>query len=334
MRKIIACLAVVALTLPLPSCNHAREQGAEFFVFGTLVEVVVRDADQRSATAAFAELQQRFQEMHRDWHAWEPGMLGDINEAFASGRKIAVPADIRALIELSQEIEASSHGRFNAAAGALIGLWGFHTSTFPVTTPVPRKEELDQLLAAAPSASDIIFEGNLVYSNNPVVQLDFGGIAKGFAADIALEILSKHGIEKALVNAGGDLMASGSTSAQPWTVGIRRPGGGIVGGIEVIGTEAVFTSGIDQRFLQQGDTRYPHILDPRTGQPVKGLASVTVISERGSYADAAATTLMVGGKESWQELVKVLDLKAVLLIDEDGQLLMTPEMKNRLIVDQ
>lgn len=334
MRKIIACLAVVVFTLTLASCDQTREQGAEFYVFGTLVEVVVRDADQQTASAAFTELQQRFQAMHRDWHAWEPGTLGDINHAFAGRRKIAVPADIRKLIELSQEMELASQGRFNATVGALIRLWGFHTSTFPVTSPLPGKQEVNQLLAAAPSSSDIVFEGEFAFSNNPLVQLDFGGIAKGYAADIALEILAKHGINNALVNAGGDLVATGSTPTRPWTVGISRPGGGLIGGIEVIGSEAVFTSGIDHRFLQQENQRYPHILDPRTGEAVRGLASVTVISDRGSWADAAATALMVGGKESWQELVQALNLKAVLVIDEEGHLLMTPEMKNRLIINE
>ena len=332
MRTYHSIVAVLFLALPLLSCQPPREHAAEFFVFGTRVEVVVRDAGQQAANSAFAELQQRFQTMHRDWHAWEPGVLTGINASFASGQSVSVPQDIRILIEMSQALEIRTGGRFNAACGALVGLWGFHTSVFPINSPPPAEAEISRLVDARISANDIVLEGDMAYSRNPLVQLDFGGIAKGHAVDLALEILNSHGIHEAIINAGGDLLASGSDPARPWRVGIRRPGGGLIGGIEVSGIEAVFTSGIDQRYLQDEGNRYPHIIDPRTGQPVSGLASVTVIAGRGSYADAAATALMVGGRESWQELLQSLDLESVLLIDDEGELIMTPAMEKRLIL--
>jgi thiamine biosynthesis lipoprotein len=312
------------------ACSQQVEQRAEFFVFGTLVEVVVRNADPDSATQAFAVLQQRFQLMHRDWHAWEAGALAEINTAFATGQQAAVTEDIRYLILQSQQLEAQSEGRFNAALGGLIGLWGFHTSDYPVTSPPPDDADIQDFLKAAPSANDIIFSGELVSSTNPSVQLDFGAIAKGYAVDIALEILAQHGITNALVNAGGDLRASGGTKVNPWKVGIRNPGGGVIGGIEIVGDEAVFTSGVDQRYLEQSGLRYPHILDPYSGHAVKGVASVTVIADRGYFADAAATALIVAGVDSWQELAVDMGLKEVLLIDDQGEIFMTPEMRDRL----
>ncbi len=321
---------VAVLPLLLCSCSGPGEQRAEYFVFGTLVEVVVRDVDQQTAALAFTELQQRFQAMHRDWHAWEPGALTRINQAFASGRKVKVPPDIRNLIRHSQELEVLSAGRFNAALGALIGLWGFHTSEFPVAGPAPGKEAIQILLDAAPSVTDIILDGDIAYSNNPFVQLDFGAIAKGHAVDLAMDILAKHGIDNALVNAGGDLRAAGGTKDQPWKVGIRQPGGGLIGGIEITGSEAVFTSGVDQRYMLQPERRYPHILDPFTGIPVQGIASVTVIAEQGLFADVACTALIVAGRNSWLDIVQAFELETVLLIDDQGELFMTPKMKARL----
>jgi thiamine biosynthesis lipoprotein len=90
---------------------------------------------------------------------------------------------------------------------------------------------------------------------------------------------------------------------------------------------------VDQRFLEQPEQRYPHILDPLTGQPVQGVSSVTVIAGHGYFADAAATALVVAGRESWEEVAEAFELDAVLLIDDQGNLLMTPEMKNRLILE-
>ena len=312
------------------ACSQPDEQRAEFYVFGTLVEVVIRDADQESNAMAFSELQQRFQSMHRDWHAWEAGALTEINTAFAAGQKIEVSDDIRHLIVRSQEIEVLSKGKFNAALGRLIELWGFHTSIFPVTSPPPDSAAIQQLLHAAPSAGDIVFEGHFALSRNRSVQLDFGAIAKGYAVDIATEILAQHGLTSALVNAGGDLRATGGTTIKPWKVGIRQPGGGVIGLIEIIGEEAVFTSGVDQRYLEQSGLRYPHILDPLTGQAVQGVASVTGISEYGLFADAAATALIVAGVESWQELATDMGLKEVLLIDDQGEIFMTADMRDRL----
>lgn len=312
------------------ACSQHAEQRAEFFVFGTLVEVVIRDADQESTARAFSELQQRFQLMHRDWHAWEAGTLTEINTAFATGQKIEVSDDIRHLILRSQELEFLSKGNFNATLGGLIELWGFHTSIFPVTSPPPETAAIQRLLDAAPSAADIVFSGEMASSTNPLVQLDFGAIAKGYAVDIAIGILARHGITNALVNAGGDLRATGGTLNEPWKVGIRKPGGGVIGGIEIIGDEAVFTSGVDQRYLEQSELRYPHILDPHTGQAVQGVASVTVIADLGIFADAAATAMIVAGREGWQELTADMGLTEVLLIDDQGEIFMTPEMRDRL----
>ncbi len=331
MRKFSLSLLALAVTLPLLSCNGEQEQRAEFFVFGTMVEIVVRDTDHQTASIAFAELQQRFTAMHRDWHAWEHGELTALNLAFSEQRSMEVSPGIRYLIQRSQELEALSGGRFNAAMGAMIGLWGFHTSVFPVTDPVPSNEAIGFLLDAAPSASDIIFDGDSAFSHNRFVQLDFGAIAKGHATDLAIELLARHGIDEALVNAGGDLMAVGGTDENPWMVGVRRPGGGLIGGIEITGSEAVFTSGADQRYLLQTGRRYPHILDPFTGMPVQGVASVTVISDSGLLADAAATALMVAGRDSWLEVIQAFGLEAVMLVDDQGEVFVTPAMKERLI---
>ena len=329
--KLTVHLLLLFSLIFLSGCERQTEEKAQFFVFGTMVDVIVRDTPKSTASAAFTELQQRFQQMHRDWHAWEPGALTAINDAFAEGREVSVPDDIRALIKLSQKMETLSAGRFNASIGGLINLWGFHTSTYPVIGPVPDQAELDEILNAVPSANDIIFAGDKLHSLNPRVQLDFGGIAKGYAVDLAIKILKKHGITSALVNAGGDLKVMGGSEKHPWGVGIRKPVGGFYGGVKITGAEAVFTSGTDQRFLEQGENRYPHIISPFTGQAVQGLTSVTVVSDEGYFADAAATALMVAGMESWLEVSKMLGLDTVMIVNDQGEIFMTPKMSERLL---
>lgn len=321
--------ALVCLIL-LASCQRDEEQSAELFVFGTIVEIKLWGASRDEASHAFTELQQMFQGMHRDWHAWEPGRLMDINRAFANGQPAAADTEIIEMVRRSQSIEQSTGGRYNPAIGALIGLWGFHTSDYPIVGPPPSQDEIDEVLNLHPSSRNIHIEGLELSTDNPAVQLDFGGIAKGYAVDLAIARLRDLGIPNAIANAGGDLRAVGSHGDRPWRVTVRKPGGGSIGFIEVKGDEAIFTSGNYERFRQDKTERYPHILDPTTGWPAENIASVTVIASEGLLADAAATAMIVAGLDGWPEVAGALNLDEVAVVDENGTVYLTPAMEQRI----
>ncbi len=324
------CTCVMVFLLFLNGCQRDREYNAEFIVFGTIVEVTIYGASDEQAGQAVTELQQMFQNMHRDWHAWEQGRLADINQAFASGRVATADQGIVEMISRSQAIEELSGGRFNPAIGGLIRLWGFHTSEYPIIGPPPDQAEINKALIHNPSSRDIRVNGLQVRSDNPHVQLDFGGIAKGYAVDQAIELIRTKGITSAIVNAGGDLRAMGRHGDRPWRIAVRKPGGGVIGVVEVNGDESIFTSGNYERYRQDETRRYPHILDPRTGWPVADVASVTVISDEALLADAAATALVVAGLEDWPEVAQALGLGQVMVIDEAGVVYMTKDMAERV----
>jgi thiamine biosynthesis lipoprotein len=314
----------------LGGCRQAGEHTAELYVFGTIVEIRMWGVDAALAANATGELQREFRAMHRDWHAWEPGLLMDINTAFAQGRAIEASEDLVAMIRTSQRIEQRSGGRFNPAIGGLVHLWGFHTSEYPIDGPPPGRSEIENEVAASPSTADIDIEGMTLSARNPAVRLDFGGIAKGMAVDVAIARLRSLGIDNAIVNAGGDLRAIGRHGDRPWRVAVRKPGGGVIAAVEVDGDEALFTSGNYERFRQSETRRYPHILDPRDGWPAEGLASVTVIAADGVLADAAATALIVAGPEEWRQVAADLGLDQVLVVDEAGDVSMTAAMRRRV----
>ena len=314
----------------LVACQRDQEQSAELFVFGTIVEIKLWGASPKEASHAFSELQKMFQGMHRDWHAWEPGLLVDINTAFAQGQTVMANPDIVEMIRYSQIIEEKTGGRFNPAIGALIRLWGFHTSDYPIIGPPPSQAQINEILDQNPSSLDIHINGLELQSENPAVQLDFGGIAKGQAVDLTIQRLRELGISNAIVNAGGDLRAMGDHGDRPWRVAVRQPGGGNIGYIEVQGDEAIFTSGNYERFREDQTERYPHIIDPSTGWPARDIASVTLICDDGLLADAAATALVVAGLNGWPEVARALDLTRVAVVDETGTVYLTPDMKQRL----
>jgi thiamine biosynthesis lipoprotein len=321
--------ALVALAL-LTACQRETQHSAELFVFGTIVEIKLWGASREQSDRAFSEIQQMFQGMHRDWHAWEPGLLVDINTAFSAGAAVTATPDIAEMIRVSQWAEEKSGGCFNPAIGGLVELWGFHTSDYPIIGPPPGQAEIDAILSHHPSTRDIRIDGLQLTSNNPYVQLDFGGIAKGYAVDLAVARLRELRIGSAIVNAGGDLRAFGRHGERPWRVAVRKPGGGTVGTVEVRGDEALFTSGNYERFRQDDLERYAHILDPRTGWPVRHVASATVISANGVVADAAATALIVAGLDGWADVARSMGLDQVLIIDEEGKVYLTPAMEARV----
>jgi thiamine biosynthesis lipoprotein len=145
------------------------------------------------------------------------------------------------------------------------------------------------------------------------------------------------GIKNAIINAGGDLRAIGlRETGEPWKIAIRHPDGeSIIGSLEISGDASVFTSGGYERNFTWEGKRYHHIIDPRTGYPAVGTASVTVIHDDSTTADAAATALFVAGPGEWHRIARKMGIRFVLLITENGELQMNPAMRARLkLVDE
>lgn len=321
---------VLLLLLLLAGCSRPALYEAKVYVFGTLADISVWGADEKAARAAVDAVAADFQRMHHEWHAWEPGPLVELNAAIAAGQSAPVPSSIVPLIERSQEIYLRSEGLFNAGIGRLLNLWGFQSSERP-SGPPPSREAIAALLAENPAMTDLELKDGVLRSTNPAVQLDFGGIAKGYAVELALARLRSFGIDNAIVNAGGGLGVIGRHGDRPWRVGVRHPQGqGVLASLEVRDGEHVHTSGNYERFREHEGLRYAHILDPRTGWPVDSITSCTVISRDGTLADAAATALVIAGRDDWHRLAVKMGIKYVMLVGEDGTIYMNPAMAARV----
>ena len=328
MHKRVALFLILSL---LAGCSRApQSQSVELYVFGTLVTITTWQAPAQAQQQAVTEITQTFQQMHHQWHAWKPGTLVDITHAIANGEAVAVPADIASLITRSQQLYRQSDGLFNPAIGGLLQLWGFQSDERP-SGPPPTKQAITQWLERGPGMDALAINDGKLSSSNRSVQLDFGAFAKGVAVDEAIAILRAHGIENAIVNAGGDLRAIGSKDGVPWRVGIRHPQGkGVLATLEVMGDESVFTSGNYERYREHEGVHYTHILDPRDGMPVEGVTSVTVLHRNGGVADAAATALIVAGAEGWPRIAKQMGITSAMLVDDAGTVYLTPSMEGRI----
>lgn len=302
----------------------------QFFAFGTLIEVTVADVPPEIAEPAIEAIEMRFHALHRQWHPWEPGPLGDLNLAFREGAAGPMHPSIATLLDRARPLAEASGQLFNPAIGALVRLWGFHD---PETLhgPPPEPERIRELLDPFPTIEAIEIQDGMARSTLPGLQLDFGAVAKGVAVDEAIALLRRHGAPHGIVNAGGDLRAIGRRGDRPWRIGIRHPRQAeVLASLEVAGDLAVFTSGDYERFYEYEGKRYHHILDPRTGSPAAGITSVTVVTEEAATADAAATALFVAGPEHWPEVAARLKIRDALVMDRQGVAQLTPGMKQRI----
>lgn len=324
-----------ALLAALPFAGaRAEDYRASSYVFGTIVQITVAGADRARAQIAVERVFGEFDRMHRELRAWGSGDLVALNEAIARGKThIRTTAEIAALIRQAQNLSARSGDLFNPAIGKLVALWNFHRDK--PGGPLPDARDIKRWVRAHPRMRDLSAQSDEVTSANPAVQLDFGGYAKGYALDSAAQILRAAGIRDALINVGGNAMALGRHGARAWRVALEAPrGAGLLATIDLNDGEAIGTSGDYRRYYEIDGKRYSHIIDPRTGYPVAGVESVTVLVESGAGAgalsDAASKPIFIEGRNDWQEAAARMGVSRALLVDSDGVVHVTPEMKARL----
>jgi len=324
-------IIILLIGLLVTGCSQQLHQ-QQFYVFGTLVGISIWGVPEKQANEAINTIANDFQIMHYSFHAWKPGALSDLNQAISTGQVWTVTElALLPVLEQATHFYHQSNGLFNPAVGQLVNLWGFHDDDLSNTRQSPSPEKIAKLIALAPSMDDIEIQGNQIYSRNRAVQLDFGAFAKGYAADLAIAKLHQLGIHNAIVNAGGNLKATGKKGDNPWLIGIRHPNGEyVLAAVAIRGEESMITSGNYERFREYNGKRYSHIIDPRTGMPVQGFTSVTIIDQNGALADAASTALTVAGLENWHRIAQQMGIKYVMLVDEEGTVYVNPAMAERV----
>lgn len=327
-------LTTLLLAILLTGCSKSENAFHErFFALGTLIEISIHGVDEALAKRASAQIEQDFNNMHTNWHAWQPGKLATTNKQLASMEPFTPDPSLLPLLQKAGHLSQLSNGLFNPVIGRLIALWGFHDNALPVGT-LPDPTVITALVKQAPSINDITYTGTQLVNHNPAVSYDLGAIAKGYAIDLAIERLREFGIENAIVNAGGDLRIIGKHGDRPWRIGIRHPRkNGILASIELEGDASVFTSGDYERFFEVDGKRYHHIIDPRSGWPASNTTSVTVIHDNATMADAATTALFVAGPHDWIKVAHNMHIESVMLIDTDGIIHMTPAMQARIRIE-
>ena len=300
----------------------------EVFAMDTYMTVTAYGSEAAEAvTEAVSEIQ-------RLDTLWSVGnMESEIARINNSGSEI-LSEETAALIQGSLDLYEMTEGRFDITIYPLMDEWGFTTQNYKV----PTQERIDELLQKV-DASAMDFDADSRTLTLPEgVQIDLGGIAKGYTSAHIMEIFDKYDVVSGLVSLGGNVQAYQSkVDGSAWRVGIENPDTtvGQLKNVDYVGVlsivnKAVITSGGYERYFEEDGQTYHHILDPATGYPSdSGLISVTIVSEDGLLADGLSTSLFIMGQEKaidfWREHKDAFD---AVLIDKDGNITITAGLQD------
>lgn len=238
--------------------------------------------------------------------------------AMAGIEPVTVDAEIFNLIERAQRISELTQGAFDITYGSIDKrLWNFDTTMTALPDAATAKASVRLI-----NFRNVILdrEHSTVFLKYPGMRIGFGGIGKGYAADCAKRIMLADGVENGIVNAAGDLTVWGKQpNGQPWTIGIADPDSkNLPFGSVMLTNTSVATSGNYEKYVTIGGKKYSHTIDPKTGMPVSGIKSVTIIAQIAELADAMATPVMVMGIKAGLNLINQMHGIACIIIDDDN----------------
>lgn len=331
----LTALLVALLMLLLTGCAAARGAGngepvltqrTEPDLLGTVITISSYETlNKKTLDKAFAIVSAIEERMSVNLPNSE---ISAINRS--GGAPVEVSAETFALLERAIEFSELSGGAFDVSVGAVMQLWK-EDGVFAV---LPPRDELEAALRFVGSGQIVISDGSVMTPDG--MQLDLGGIAKGYACDKTLEYLISAGITGALLDFGGNIYAHGlKPDGTPWNIAVASPvidDDGMVCIIPVSDT-AVVTSGGYERYFEAGGTVYHHILDPKTGCPVDNeLLSVTIIDASSTRADALSTACFVLGLDAGLALLESLPSSEGVFITKDLTIHATAGIKDEVVI--
>ncbi len=314
-------LTLVAAALLLTGCRRGQPPPVEraWTTMGTVASITLPASQSNQLNQCVSETVDCFQKLDDIISVYVPG--SKISEINSSTGMVAVGWQTLLLLQISAEYAAITDGAFDPTIAPLIQTWGFSGGEAPTTLPAA-----DEIASALKQTGygHMKFEfpspgAMLAGFDQPGMSVDLGGIAKGYAVDAAHSNLSKHESLSALINLGGNIRSIGSATAErPWRIGVRNPfdGNQLLGSLTLEDGMSVATSGNYERFITLDGKRYAHIIDPRSGYPVQGMAGVTVLSSNATEADAISTALFVVGVEGAPALLAKRPKSQALLVPD------------------
>ena len=327
---------VLGLVALLVGCASVPRQSEPVVVkraqmqMGTLVSITVvarnEAVAQAAATAGFAEIR-RMEALLSTWISTSE--LSQVN-ASAGVKPVHVSTETLTVVQRAIQVAEMTDGGFNIAIGPAVDAWSVTEDQ-----RIPTESELEALRPLVDlQAVHVDVREQMIYLEKARMRIDVGGIGKGYAADQAVDALQRSGAIAGVVALSGDIKTFGRLpGGRKFPIGIQHPrkDGSVLAWID-LQDEAISTAGDYERFFEREGVRYHHILDPHTLQPARSCQSVTVIAREGVWADGLDTGIFVMGPERGMELVEQLPDIEAIIVDQDGHMLVSSGLRQRIRV--
>lgn len=334
MRRVVPVL-IGAAAVALAACVPTAPVQRRWATMGSWAQVRIVPAS--GGTDAPAIVRQAFDAIDRSMSNWSASSsLSIANAAARKGEFRVEDEDLAACLGTALDAARRSGGAYDPTVGPAITLWGFR----PWNPRVPPDDAIRETAARIgwekvrwdPATRSLRFE-------NPGMEIDLGGIAKGYALDVARGRLAAAGVRDALIDLGGNLLVMGGPPEQEsWLVGLKDPEvEGEVLGVVALSDRTVSTSGNYENAFRRGGETYGHLMDPKTARPaVTDVVSATAITPGGADGDALSTALAVAGSARAGELLAAWPgAEAILVVRESGRIrvLASRSLEGRIVLD-
>ena len=302
------------------------EATTELFAMDTYITMT---AYGRNAETALTEAEERLTELEQLWSVTDPDSdIYAVNHG--EGKPVSVSEETARLLSFALQMAEETDGALEPTIYPVLTAWGFTAEE----NRIPSDAEITELLKNV-GYERILLESNSVQLDNGMM-LDLGAVGKGYAGDLAAQVLQENGITSALLDFGGNIQTIGTKpDGSLWRLGLRDPFSGGTLGVLEISNMAVVTSGNYERyFIGEDGKQYGHIINPATGCPAEsGLVSVTIIAGEGRLCDALSTSLFVMGPDRAAEYWKQHRDFDMILITENGEIYLTEGVMNAFTLD-
>ncbi len=306
---------VAALSTTLPA--HAEWMLREVPIMGTRCAVELWAEDKAKGEAAIESVFAEMRRIDAAMSTYKPDSeLSQVN-AHAADRPVPVSRELYDLLATSIEYSKLTRGAFDITYASVGYMYDYRKHVRPD----------DKAIAAAlPGINyrhlELLPDTTAVRFARKGVRVDLGGIGKGYAVDRGIEVLKQQGVERAMVNAGGDTRIIGDRFGRPWITGIRHPDDKSKVVLRIPLTDAAMsTSGDYERFFEEGGVRYHHILDPKTGKSARKVRSVTIIGSTATRTDALTKSIFIMGAEEGLAFINTLDDVDAVVVTPEGKVL-------------
>ncbi|MCF2445181.1 FAD:protein FMN transferase [Dyadobacter sp. CY345] len=286
-------------------------------LMGSAFELIIKDHDKARAEKFLAEGRDEIKRLENLLTEFADSSFTSLINKNAGVKPVQVDGEVYQLIQRSVGLSNLTQGSFDISVGPLKKLYNFKNEQFVF----PEKSAVKKVLQFVGFQHISLLPDNHVFLKKKGMFISFAAIGKGYAADKVKKMWQQKGVENGVINASGDLTVIGKkTEERPWQIGIANPDqADDILCFLPIENASIATSGDYEQYFMRGGKRYSHTIDPRTGNPVSGIKSVSVVSPGAELCDALATAVFVMGVEVGLHFINQLPQTHCLIITDKNE---------------